>query len=232
MAASASAMISGVLLSMEVMSPTESVLAFLLGTFGGLMPDVDSDNSTSIGIGFTIVSFLVTILAMFIKSTTYSIVELLIMGAVVFSFIRFGVISVFRKISKHRGMFHSIPVAFIWGIITAIVMHLMFGLDSLVSWVYGLMVTFGYLVHLTLDEIYSVDLGNKRIKKSFGTALKLFRLKTSSDRYQNILIYISLFFLMSIAPDTSLIKEALFSQEAWINFKDVLLPYDGRWFFH
>ena len=230
--ASASAGISGVLLSMEIIAPTEAVMAFLLGTFGSLMPDVDADNSKSIGIGFTIISFLVTILAMFIKSSTYSIAEMLIMAVVIFSFIRFGLISIFRKISRHRGMFHSIPVAFIWGIVTAIVMHLMFTLDGLVSWVYGLMVIFGYLVHLILDEIYSVDLGNRRIKKSFGTALKLFRLRNSSDIYQNILIYISLFALMSIAPDSSLVKEALFSKEAWINFQDVLLPYDGRWFFH
>jgi hypothetical protein len=38
--------------------------------------------------------------------------------------------------------------------------------------------------------------------------------------------------LFFIAPDTDLIVNALFSQEAWLNFKDVLLPYDGKWFLH
>jgi hypothetical protein len=231
-ASGASAIVSGTLLSMEVIEPTQAIMAFAIGTFGGLMPDIDSDNSKAIGIGFTVVSLLITILLVFVKSSSYSIIEMLIMGGAVFSLIRFGFIGIFRKISRHRGMFHSIPVALIWGVSTTILMHLFFGLDELVSWIYGFMMSFGYIVHLLLDEIYSVDLGNRRLKKSAGTALKFYKLKTSKDKIQNLLIYIALIFLFLIAPDTSLVREVLFSQEAWINFKDVLIPYDGKWFFH
>jgi membrane-bound metal-dependent hydrolase YbcI (DUF457 family) len=231
-AGGASAVLSGTMLSMEVILPTEAILAFSLGTFGGLMPDIDSDNSKSIGIGFTVISLLVTILAVFMKSSTYSIVEMLIMAGVIFSAIRFGMIDIFRKISRHRGMFHSIPVAFIWGVITAIIMHLFFGLNALISWVYGIMIIWGYIVHLILDEIYSVDLRNKRVKKSSGTAFKFFKLKTRTDKIQNLIIYIFLFLLIDISPDFSLIEKALFSMEAFQNFMDVLLPYDGKWFFH
>jgi len=231
-AAGASAVVSGTLLSMEVITPTQSVMAFAIGTFGGLMPDIDSDNSKAIGVGFTVLSLLITILLVFLNASTYSLVEMLIMSAIVFFTIRFGVIDIFRKISKHRGMFHSIPVALIWGLATTILMHLFFGLNSLVSWVYGFMMSFGYVVHLVLDEIYSVDLGNKRMKKSSGTAFKFYKLRTTIDKIQNLLIYFVLIFLFLIAPDTSLVKDALLSQEAWINFKDILLPYDGRWFFH
>jgi membrane-bound metal-dependent hydrolase YbcI (DUF457 family) len=228
----ASATLSGVMLSMEVILPTEAILAFALGTFGGLMPDMDADNSKSIGIGFTVISLLITILAVFMKSSTYSIVEMLIMTGTIFSIVRFGMIGVFREISRHRGMFHSIPVAIIWGVLTTIIMYSFFGLNSLISWVYGIMMTWGYIVHLILDEIYSVDLRNKKIKKSSGTALKFFKLKTKTDKIQNVLIYLTLFFLIDIAPDFSLIQEALFSFEAFQNFMDVLLPYDGKWFFH
>ncbi len=231
-AATASAVLSGTLLSMEILEPTQAVMAFALGTFGGLMPDIDSDRSKSIGIGFTVVSLLVTILAVFVKNSTYSLLEMLIMAGVVFGTVRFGFIEIFRKISKHRGMFHSIPVAIIWGESTAILMHLFFGLNALVSWVYGIMIIWGYLVHLILDEVYSVDLGNRRVKKSWGTALKLFKVKTRTDQIQTILIYALVAFLWTKAPDPTMIKEALFSPEAWANFKDVLLPYDGRWFFH
>ncbi len=231
-AAVASAVVSGSMLSMEVIEPTEAVMAFALGTFGGLMPDIDADNSKSIGIGFSVISLLLTILAVFMKLSSYSIVEMLIMAGAVFSLVRFGFIKVFRKVSRHRGMFHSIPVAIIWGVVTAIVMELFFGLNSLISWVYGIMITWGYIVHLILDEIYSVDLRNKRIKKSSGTALKFFKLKTRTDKIQNVIIYISLYFLLSVAPDFTLAKEALFSVDAWRNFIDILIPYDGRWFFH
>ena len=231
-AASASAVVSGVLLSMEVVTPEQGVVAFFLGTLGGLLPDVDSAHSTSIKVGFNVLSLLLTIMMIFVKSSTYSIVEMFIMATVVFLAIRYGFLELFRKISKHRGMFHSVPVAFIWGIVVAILMHFFFGLNSLVSWVYGFMVTFGYLVHLTLDETYSVDLGNRRVKKSLGTALKFYKFKTNSDKIHTAIIYALLVGLFMIAPNTDLVVNALFSQEAWLNFKDVLLPYDGKWFLH
>ncbi|MCK4441106.1 MAG: metal-dependent hydrolase [Sulfurovaceae bacterium] len=228
----ASAVVSGTLLSMQVITPTQSIMAFAIGTFGGLMPDIDSDNSKAIGVGFTILSILITILLVFLTYYIYSLVEMLIMSGVLFFIFRILVIDIFRKISKHRGMFHSIPVALIWGLLTAILMYQFFGLNSLISWIYGFMMSFGYIVHLILDEIYSVDLGNRRMKKSSGTAFKFYQSKTTSDKIQTILIYLFLIFLLSVSPDTSFVKDALFSPEAWIVFKDVLLPDDGRWFFH
>jgi len=231
-AATASAMVSATLLSMEVVTPEQAVVAFFIGTLGGLLPDVDSAHSTSIKVGFNVLSLLLTIMMIFVKSSTYSIVEMFIMAALVFSAIRYGLLELFRKISKHRGMFHSVPVALIWGVVVAILMHFFFGLNSLISWVYGFMVTFGYLVHLTLDETYSVDLRNRRVKKSLGTALKFYRLKTNIDKTQTMIIYASLVGLLFVAPDTELIVNSIFSEEAWLNFKDVLLPFDGKWFIH
>jgi len=231
-AATASAVVSGTLLSMEVVSPEQAVIAFALGTLGGLLPDVDSAHSTSIKVGFNVLSLLMTIMFIFMKSSTYSLVEMLIMSALVFAGIRYGFLEIFRKISKHRGMFHSVPVALIWGIVVAILMHVFFGLNALVSWVYGFMITVGYLVHLILDETYSVDLGNRRVKKSLGTAFKLYKIKTTTDKIHTVLIYATLVGLFMVAPDTSMIERELFSHEAWEGVKDVLIPYDGHWFFH
>ena len=231
-ASGASAVVSGTLLSMEVVSPEQAVYAFALGTLGGLLPDVDSSHSTSIKVGFNVLSLLMTIMFIFAKSSTYSLIEMFIVAGLLFTGIRYLLLDKFRKISKHRGMFHSIPVAFIWGILVAILMHYFFGLNSLVSWVYGFMVTMGYFVHLILDETYSVDLRNKRMKKSFGTALKWGKFKKTSDKIHTVVIYATIPLLMIIAPDTSLIENALFSHDAWLTFKDILVPYDGRWFFH
>ena len=231
-ASGASAVVSGTLLSMEIVSPEEAMIAFLLGIFGGLLPDIDSARSTAIKVGFNVFSLLMTAIIVFIKSSTYSLIEMFIVASLVFAGIRFAMLDIFRKISKHRGMFHSIPVALIFGIVTTILMQYFFGLNSLVSWVYGFMITTGYLVHLTLDEIYSVDLENKRMKKSAGTALKFGKIKTTKDKIQTAIIYALIPMLMSIAPDTTLIVNALFSHDAWLTFKDILIPYDGNWFFH
>ena len=231
-AAGASAVVSATLLSMEVVSPEQAVIAFGLGTLGGLLPDVDSAHSTSIKVGFNVLTLLMTIMLIFAKSSTYSLVEMFIASVVVFVGIRYALLEVFRKISKHRGMFHSIPVAFIWGIVIAILGQWFFELNSLISWVYGFMITWGYLVHLTLDEVYSVDLGNRRIKKSSGTALKLGIFKTKEHKIHTAIVYAAIPILLMFAPDTELLQTALFSQDAWLTFTDVILPYDGRWFFH
>ncbi len=51
----------------------------------------------------------------------------------------------------------------------------------------------GYLSHLLLDEIYSVEWhrGRLRLKKSFGTALKLW----SRNRLSNLSVYAKLLIL-------------------------------------
>ena len=231
-ASTASAVVSATLLSMEVVTPEQAVIAFGVGTLGGLLPDVDSSHSTSIKVGFNVLSLLMTIMFIFVKSPTYSLVEMGIVASLVFVGIRYAFLEFFRKISKHRGMFHSIPVAVIWGIVVASMCQWFFDLNSLVSWVYGFMITFGYLVHLILDETYSVDLGNRRMKKSAGTAFKLGMFKTKNQKFQTLLVYLSIPLLLLIAPPIDLLQTAIFSQEAWLNFKDILLPYDGKWFFH
>ncbi len=231
-ASTASAVVSATLLSMEVVTPEQAVIAFGVGTLGGLLPDVDSSHSTSIKVGFNVLSLLMTIMFIFVKSPTYSLVEMGIVASLVFVGIRYAFLEFFRKISKHRGMFHSIPVAFIWGIVVASMCQWFFDLNSLVSWVYGFMITFGYLVHLILDETYSVDLGNRRMKKSAGTAFKLGMFKNKNQKFQTLLVYLSIPLLLLIAPPIDLLQTAIFSQEAWLNFKDILLPYDGKWFFH
>jgi len=231
-AAGTAALVSATLLSMEVVTPVQAVVAFGLGTLGGLLPDVDSSHSTSIKVGFNVLSFLITVMLIFVKSSTYSLVEMVIVASLTFVGIRYVFLEFFRKISKHRGMFHTIPVAFIWGISVATMAQWLFDLNSLVSWVYGLMTTLGYFVHLILDELYSVDLGNRRMKKSSGTAMKLGMFKTKEQKIHTLLIYLAIPLLLLIAPSTDMLQSTLFSYEGWLSFKEIILPYDGKWFFH
>ena len=52
----------------------------------------------------------------------------------------------------------------------------------------------GFLLHLTLDEIYSVDILGTRLKTSFGTALQFFSI-TQPLRYITLYIIISYTYL-------------------------------------
>jgi len=227
-----SSIVSSTFLSMHIVTLEQGVLAFFLGSIGGLLPDLDSAHSIAIKAAFNILSLLITVVLIFYKYTAYSIVEMLLMSVFVFMGIRYCLIEIFRGLSKHRGMFHSVPAAIIWGLCVTIIMNKFFKYNDLISWVFGVMVSFGYLVHLILDEIYSVDLGNKRIKKSFGTALKFYRVDTLEERIQTAIIYALLVGLVFMAPDDALIMDALLSQEAWGNFVSVLIPNDDKWFFH
>ena len=55
---------------------------------------------------------------------------------------------------------------------TALVYSKLLGRNDGVAWLAAGFMAIGYLTHLTLDEIYSVDVMDTRIKASFGTALK------------------------------------------------------------
>jgi hypothetical protein len=98
--------------------------------------------------------------------------NILLFGAPLYVLIRFG-FGQMLKVSVHRGMFHSIPAAAIAGLIAYVIC------DTGVSFgrtFKGIGATIGYLTHLILDEIWAVEMtgGHLRLKKSFGTAMKLF----------------------------------------------------------
>jgi len=143
-----------------------------LGLLGGILPDIDSDNSNAIDIVFNLVSTFFTGIAFLMTYEAYHPLVALIACVVTFIVVRFPVQWIFAKFTVHRGAFHSILAAFMMGLLFTVVADIMFETGEVIAWFAGLFVTLGYLVHLLLDEIYSVDFSNVRIKKSFGTAVK------------------------------------------------------------
>ncbi len=98
-----------------------------------------------------------------------------------------------KKISVHRGIFHSVPSAVIFGCL----LYLIFGpeIDHIdLQIAMGFTGTCGYLSHLVLDEVYSVDFEGRRIKRSFGTAFTMWKnnIWTTSIAYLTLLILITL----------------------------------------
>ena len=84
----------------------------------------------------------------------------------------------------------------------------------------------GYLTHLTLDEIYSVDVLGAHIKKSFGTALKLIdmRYKTASTA-----MLAAGAALLLIVPPINTFVDGISSRPMWAGLHQRLLP-EHRWF--
>ena len=149
-------------------------LAGGLCSIAGIMPDLDSDSGIPARETISLAAALVPML-LFQRFQTHglSVEHMALFGAPIYLVIRFGLGSVLKSVSVHRGMFHSIPAAVIAGLIGYLICD---SGVSLVRYYKAFAVTLGYMTHLLLDEIWSLEFGAgvPRVKKSFGTALKLF----------------------------------------------------------
>jgi hypothetical protein len=94
-----------------------------------------------------------------------------LVGAGIYASVRFGLASLIKKITVHRGMFHSIPAALIAGEIFYLIAS---ANEPAIRLYKAGAVVAGFMSHLILDEIWSISFqgGVPRFKSSFGTALK------------------------------------------------------------
>ena len=91
-------------------------------------------------------------------------------------FIYYGIGGILKKLTHHRGIFHSIPAVILVTLISLTILN-QFELDTNIKIALSLGVGRGYLCHLILDELNSVvNLGGIPFipNKSIGTALKLY----------------------------------------------------------
>ena len=144
-----------------------------LCAISGIMPDLDSDHAVP---ARETLSFLAAITPMLLFYRFHyeglATEHILLFGAPLYLLIRFG-FGEMLKVSVHRGMFHSIPAALIAGLIAYSICDTGVNLGRGFKAVGAVI---GYLTHLVLDEIWAIEMkaGHLRLKKSFGTAMKLF----------------------------------------------------------
>ena len=170
---------------------------FALGTIGGLLPDIDSDSSTPVRGFFTLLGVALAFVVSFAVVGKVPLAELGLVWLSIFCFVRFGVFEVFARLTVHRGVWHSWLAAFFVAAATTNLAFWSIRTPVLEAWLSGLFVAIGYVTHLCLDEIASVDLLNSRVKRSFGTALKPF---SASSLSASGLMLIALLVLIYCAP--------------------------------
>lgn len=215
-------------LTAELAQPQEVMLYFSLGTLGGLLPDLDSDNSVLLNVIFNIFAVIFAFTAMFSRAGAYSLAELLLIWLICFLALRFGVFTLFKRFTHHRGIFHSLPAgALAWLLVTFVCWKLL-KLPDFKSWMCGFFVCIGYLIHLILDEIYSVDLNNKKIKRSIGTALKLADLKNIAG---SVILYVAIVGMFLLVPRPTAFFQSVFNQSTYSKIERNLLPKNGKWFY-
>jgi hypothetical protein len=153
----------------------------MAGVIGSVLPDIDLEKAVPSRLLFTGLGLLLAFVVLFNFAATYSITELWIIWLGVFASMRYGAYNLFHHTAIHRGIFHSLLAGVFFMAATAIFVAYALARDPVVAWMAGLFVFLGYVIHLTLDEIYAVDFSGARIKRSFGSALKLFDGRSASS---------------------------------------------------
>lgn len=197
----------------------KDLLEFIfLGAIGGLLPDIDASNSKPAKLLFNTLAIMIAFSILWFYKTNYEIQYLLLMAVAAFVLVRYFVFAIFNRLTVHRGVFHSILAAVFFALLTICMSYYLLHCRILQAWLGGCFIAFGFIVHLLLDECYSVDLSNKRIKKSFGTALKLWSYKSLNASLLMLLLTLMLY---AITPSPN----ALITAYKGVNWQDYLISF-------
>ncbi|MCC6124193.1 MAG: metal-dependent hydrolase [Pirellulales bacterium] len=154
--------------------PSTCVLAAGLCGVSGMLPDLDSGPGRPLQETCMFASAAVPMLLIdHFEAWGLNREMMVIVGAAFYFLIRFGLPEVLKRLTVHRGVVHSLPTALIFG---GLAFLLSSGADERLRLFKAGAVLLGFISHLILDEIWSVEFFSKHpgLKKSFGTAFKIF----------------------------------------------------------
>jgi hypothetical protein len=161
-----------VLHELGLLPPGAALPLFALGVAGSLLPDIDADASAPVRAFFGLAGVAFAFAWTLPMVGERPVVELVALWAGLFLVVRFLLYEAFTRFTVHRGLWHSLLAAAFAGLVTVDLAYWILRQPPAHAWIAGLMVGLGYLAHLVLDEVSSVDLLNARVRRSFGTALK------------------------------------------------------------
>ncbi len=197
------------------------LMCVALGTIGGLLPDLDSDNSTPIKLGFNLASFMFAFGLVMHWRDDLSLVALIALWLAGYGFMRYVVFKLFTSMTVHRGVIHSVPYMAILGLGLTCFSYYVMENALTASWFFGLFLFGGAMVHLALDELYSVNLSGMKMKRSSGTAMKFYAHK---DKWWYLLLYIMIALLVYFAPPFAEFWQQLRDPAPWAQLRVGMLP--------
>jgi hypothetical protein len=210
----------------DVIAPENLVAVTLAGVLGSVLPDIDLKDSRPARALFSGLAVFFSFCVLFNVSTRYSIAEMWVLWLGTLLLVRFGAEALFHRFSYHRGIFHSIIAGLMFWFATAVVFTYGMGRHEAVGWLAGGFLFIGYMTHLVLDELYSVDVMDRRLKLSFGSALKLVVAKHPGNTAV-VMAFAALF--LFLAPTPKPFVAGITSPGLWQELRARLLPQDA-WF--
>ena len=155
-------------------SLVQSTTAAILTWVSVMLPDLDSESGKPIRELFGVTAAMAPLLLMqHIQSMGVSDDRTMLFALLTYGIVRYGGAFMLAKLTVHRGMFHSIPALLIAAELTFLGYH---SDDLRVRVLMAVGVGIGFLSHLVLDEVYSVQWDGAKVKlaKSSGSAIKFF----------------------------------------------------------
>ena len=215
-----------VALAGDVVNPENLVAVTIAGVLGSVLPDIDLKDSRPSRAMFSGLAVFFAFAVLFSLESPYSVAEMMVLWLGTLVAVRYLGQAIFYRFSYHRGIWHSLLAAFFSACFTAVVYSRLLGRPEGVAWLAAVFMFVGYLTHLTLDEIYSVDVTDTRIKSSFGTALKLIDGKHPG---QTSFMAIAAVLAFLLSPPIKTFLNGITSPALWSGLHQRLLPHD-KWF--
>lgn len=189
--------------------PAHALVAGSLCSVAGMLPDLDSNSGIPQREMLSFVSVIIPMLMLpRFEQLQLNTEQMVFVAGVMYAAIRFGVGGLFKRFTKHRGMWHSIPAALVAGMATFMVC---LSSDVEIRIFKAWAVVLGFISHLVMDEIYAVNWEGKlpKAKRSFGTALKFF----GKDHLPNVLAYTNLILLTAMILSDDYVMDCMCHQD-------------------
>ncbi|MCK5893283.1 MAG: metal-dependent hydrolase [Endozoicomonadaceae bacterium] len=184
----------------------EGMVLWLTGTIGGLLPDIDADNSSSLKVIFNCMALLLTMVIIVRLSHNHSLTLVWLIITGVYLSLRWLALPLFKQFTVHRGSWHSLLAGCTLSLLVTDIAWHVTGVSARFAWLLGIFLAIGYVIHLLLDEICAFDISGTRFKRSFGSACK--PLSMSQPLASGIFL-LSCAILIAWIPPVSVLKSIL-----------------------
>lgn len=213
-------------LAADVIAPENLVAVTLAGSLGSVLPDIDLKDSRPSRALFAGLAVFFSFALLFHFAPRLSIAEMWILWLGSLLFVRYGLHTAFHKLANHRGVWHSWIAGLASAFATVLIFYYVFDRPDGVAWLAGGFLFIGFLTHLILDEMYSVDVLGNHIKRSFGTAFKPYDWRNPIGSAAMGAAAIA---LLLVTPSIGTFYDGITSRPMWASLNDRLLPKEG-WF--
>lgn len=213
-------------LAADVIAPENLVAVTMAGSLGSVLPDIDLKDSRPSRALFAGLAVFFSFALLFHFAPHLSIVEMWTLWLGTLLFVRYGLHTMFHRLATHRGVWHSWIAGLACAFATVLIFYYVFDRPDGVAWLAGGFLLVGFLTHLILDEMYSVDVLGNHIKKSFGTAFKPVDMRNPVG---SAAMAVAAVVLLLLTPSISMFYDGITSRPMWASLHQRLLPQD-RWF--